>query len=132
MYTCFQDRGYSNDFFIKKFNVLLEVFFLFCCFPFFMFLELVRWFWFDSNGNFFEIFEFRFIGVPEAFLIYQQVALSIFSGVVGLISLKVIASIICVGSWALIALIITSKLLLDYRLFLLEAIGANSSRPLPF
>jgi len=47
--------------------------------------------------------------VPEAFLIYQQVALSIFSGVVGLISLKVIASIICVGSWALIALIITSN-----------------------
>ncbi len=70
--------------------------------------------------------------MPEAFLIYQQVALSIFSGVVGLISLKVIASIICVGSWALIALIITSKLLLDYRSFLLEAIGANSSRPLPF
>jgi len=35
--------------------------------------------------------------VPEAFLIYQQVALSIFSGVVGLISLKVIASMWGVG-----------------------------------
>jgi hypothetical protein len=69
------------------------------------------------------IFE-RFLGSGsleclKAFLIYQQVPLPIFSGVVGLISLKVIAPTAYVGSWALIVLIISSKFLLDSRSFFL-------------
>jgi len=73
----------------------------------------------------------RFLGLgslecPKAFLIYQQVAFPISSGVAGFISLKVIAPTTYVGRWALIVFIITSKFLLDSHSFLLEAIGANN------
>jgi hypothetical protein len=54
-----------------------------------------------------------------------QVVLPIFSGGIKLISLKI-------GSWTLIALVIISRFLLDFRSFLLEAIGVNSLKPLPF
>jgi hypothetical protein len=49
---------------------------------------------------------------PKAPLVHwQMVLLPIFSGGVGLISLKVIAPIACLKSWALVAPIIVSKFL---------------------
>ncbi len=54
------------------------------------------------------------------------------SGGVRLISSKVIVLVTYLESWALVALVITSKFLLDFCLFLLEAIGVNSLGPLLF
>jgi hypothetical protein len=68
----------------------------------------------------------------EAPLVCQHVALSISSGGVALISLKVIVPTTYLRSWALVTPIITSKFLLDFCLFLLKVIGVNNLRPLPF
>jgi len=54
------------------------------------------------------------------------VALPISSGGLGLISLQVIALVAYMGSWGLVALIIASKFLFYFRLFLLEVIGASN------
>jgi hypothetical protein len=58
------------------------------------------------------------------------VVLPISSGGVWSISLEVITLIAYLGNWAIIALVITSKFLLDFHQFLLEAIGVSNSRPL--
>ncbi len=49
----------------------------------------------------------------------------IFSGAIRLISLEVITSTIYLGSWALVTMVIASKFLLDFLLFLLKAIGVD-------
>jgi hypothetical protein len=67
----------------------------------------------------------------EAPLIHRHVVFPISSGGIGLIYLEVIALATYLGSWALITLVITSRFLLDYCSFLLEAIGVNGSRPFP-
>ncbi len=54
------------------------------------------------------------------------------SGGVRLISLEVIVLVTYLGSWGLVALVITSKFLLDFCLFLLEAIGVSRLGPLLF
>ncbi len=59
-------------------------------------------------------------------------AFPISNGGVGLISTEAIVPATYLGKWALMAPIIASKFLLDYRLFLLEAIGVNNLRPLLF
>lgn len=69
---------------------------------------------------------------PATPLICRQVAFPIFSGDVRLISSKVIALIAYLGNWVLAALMITSGFLLDFLLFLLEAISANYLGPLLF
>ncbi len=68
----------------------------------------------------------------EALLDCSHAVFPISSGGVRLISLEVITLAIYLGSWALIALVIAFKFLLDFRLFLLEAIGASSLGPLLF
>jgi len=50
----------------------------------------------------------------------------IFCGGVGLISLEVITLAAYLGSWAVVALVIAFKFLLDSCPFLLEAIGVSS------
>jgi hypothetical protein len=62
----------------------------------------------------------------KAFLVCQYVVFPIFSGGVRLISSKVIALVAYLGSWALIAPVITSRFLLDFRPFLLEVIGVSN------
>ncbi len=57
-------------------------------------------------------------------------ALPIFIGGVGLISMKVIVPTAYIGNQALVALVIVSKFLLDFHPFLLEVIG--SLRPFLF
>jgi hypothetical protein len=57
------------------------------------------------------------------------VVLPISSGGVWLISSKVITLTAYLGNWAIIALVITYKFLLDFHPFLLEAIGVSNSRP---
>ncbi len=52
-----------------------------------------------------------------------------FSGGIWLISLKVIAIIIYLGNWTLVALVIASRFLMDFHLFLLEAIDVSSLGP---
>jgi hypothetical protein len=69
---------------------------------------------------------------PEAPIVRRQVALSISNGGIGLISLKVITRSTYIGSQALVTPIMASMILLDFFPFLLEAIGANSLKPLPF
>lgn len=59
-------------------------------------------------------------------------ALTIFIGGIGLISLNVIALATYLKSWALVTSVIASRFLLDFHLFLLKAIGANSLGSLPF
>ncbi len=62
-------------------------------------------------------------------------ALPISSDDIMFISLEVITPIAYLGSWALIALVIASRFLLDFCLFLLdllELIGANNLGPLLF
>ncbi len=68
----------------------------------------------------------------KAPLVYRQVTLPISSRGIGLISLEVIAQVAYLRSWALVTLVITSKFLLDFRPFLLEAIGAINLGPIPF
>jgi hypothetical protein len=58
-------------------------------------------------------------------------ALFIFSGGVGLISLEVITLTAYLRSWALVTPIVVSRFLLDSHM-LLEAIGVNNLGPLPF
>ncbi len=59
-------------------------------------------------------------------------ALPIFSEGVRLISSKVIALVGYLGNGVLVALVIAFRFLLDFRLFLLEAISANYLGPLLF
>ncbi len=68
----------------------------------------------------------------EAPLVCQHVALPISNGGVVLISLKVIAPITYLRSWALVAPIICSKFLLDFCLFLLKVIGVSNLGPFSF
>jgi hypothetical protein len=51
---------------------------------------------------------------------------------VGLISLYVIVPTTYLVSWALVAFVITSKLLLNFCSFLLKVIGVSSLGPFPF
>jgi hypothetical protein len=69
---------------------------------------------------------------PKGLLVHQQVALTIFIGGIGLISLNIIALATYLMSWALVTSIIASRFLLDFHPFLLKAIGANSLGSLPF
>ncbi len=68
----------------------------------------------------------------ETLLVYWQMAFLISKGSVGLILLKVIALVAYLGSWALVAPIIASRFLFDFRPFLLEVIGASNSGPFSF
>jgi hypothetical protein len=52
-------------------------------------------------------------------------ALPIFNEGIKLISLEVIAPFTYLESWDLVAFVITSKILLDFLLFLLEVIGVT-------
>ncbi len=75
------------------------------------------------------------LGSLECFdtpLVCQQLVLFISYGVISLISSKVITLATYLGGWALIALVIASKFLLDFRMFLLEAISASNLGPLLF
>jgi hypothetical protein len=69
---------------------------------------------------------------PKAFLLHPHVALPISSEGIMLISLEVIVPTVYLGSWALVAFVITFRFVLDLCSFLLEAIGVNSLVPLPF
>jgi hypothetical protein len=53
-------------------------------------------------------------------------------GGVGLIFTKVIMLVAYLGSWALVAPIIATKLFLNYHLFLLEMIGLKKISSFPF
>ncbi len=82
------------------------------------------------------IFE-RFLGpssleCPKALLVRWQMAFPIFNGGIRLMSSKFIALVTYLGSWALVAFVITSRFLLHSRPFLLEGIGANNLRPFLF
>jgi hypothetical protein len=66
---------------------------------------------------------------PKAPFVHQYVVLPIYNDGIRLISLEVIVPIAYLGSWALIALVITFKFLLDFCPFLLEPISVNSSGP---
>jgi hypothetical protein len=90
-----------------------------------MFWELPCYFLLHPNGSF-----ERFLGLGslecfKALRVCWHVAFPIFSGGIRLISLKVIALVIYLGSWTLVTIVIVSK-------FLLEVIGVNSSRPFLF
>lgn len=63
---------------------------------------------------------------------HWQVFLPISFGNVGLISFEIIMLTTYLGSWALIALIITLRFLVNFRLFLLEAIRVGNSSSLLF
>ncbi len=63
---------------------------------------------------------------------HWQVFLPISFGNVGLISSEIIMLTTYLGSWALIALIITLRFLVNFRLFLLEAIRVGNSSSLLF
>lgn len=69
---------------------------------------------------------------PRTPLVRQQVFISISHGGINFISIQLIASTTCLGSWTFITPIIVARFLLDHRLFLLEAIGANNYYPFPF
>ncbi len=64
----------------------------------------------------------RFLKYLETLFVHQHVILPISSGGIRL----------SFGSWALIALVITFKFLLNYHPFLLEVIGVSSLESLPF
>ncbi len=131
MHTCFQDQGLFMWLLVSSLDVSLKSF-AFC----FIVLSLLG---FQSQfvvfkSTLMEIFE-RLLGVGsldclEVLLVHQQVVLPISSGGVWSISLEVITLIAYLGNWAIIALVITSKFLLDFHQFLLEAIGVSNSRPL--
>jgi hypothetical protein len=69
---------------------------------------------------------------PKALLVRWQMAFPIFNGGIRLMSSKFIALVTYLGSWALVAFVITSRFLLHSRPFLLEGIGANNLRPFLF
>ncbi len=68
----------------------------------------------------------------EAFFVRLHVVLPISSEGIRVISLEVIVPIVYLGSWALVALVIASRNLLDLHSSLLEAIGVSSLGPLIF
>jgi hypothetical protein len=68
----------------------------------------------------------------EALLVHQYVVLPISNEGIRLISFEFIVLTIDLRSWALIALVIASRFLLDSHPFLLEAIGVKNSKPFPF
>jgi hypothetical protein len=55
--------------------------------------------------------------------------ISIYSGSIRLIFLEVIVIVAYSGNWALVAMVIIPRFLLDFHLFLLEPIGMNNSCP---
>lgn len=62
----------------------------------------------------------------ETLLFCQQAIFPIFSGGIGLISLEVITLATYLRSWAIVALVIAFRFLLDSCPFLLEVIGVSS------
>jgi hypothetical protein len=60
---------------------------------------------------------------PEVFLVCWHVSLPIFSGKIGFIFAKNIASEVYLGSWVLVMLVIDFRFLLNSCLFLFEAWG---------
>jgi hypothetical protein len=68
----------------------------------------------------------------KAPLVHQQASLPISKGGVGFVFVEVITPTTHLGNKGLVAPIITSNFLLDGCPFLLRAIRANTSGPLPF
>jgi hypothetical protein len=77
-----------------------------------------------------EFWVFGSLECPKVLLVWWHMALPIFSGGVGLITMEVIVLSTYLGNHALVVLVIVSKFLLDFHPFLLEVIG--SSGPLLF
>jgi hypothetical protein len=102
------------------------------CFPPSTFSKLIYCFWLDLNGSFWETFGFGLIGMPWGPFSLSTNGFPHFNGGIRLISLEVIAPATYLRSWALVALVITSRFLLNFHPFLLEVIGVSNSRPLPF
>jgi hypothetical protein len=106
------------------FGILLRCFthrpsFLLCCFPPpFRFLESICHFFSTLLGIFESLLGASPFECLEAFLVRQHVAFPISSGGIGLISLKVIAIIAYLRSWALITHVKASKFLLNSCSFL--------------
>ncbi len=126
-------RGCPNGFWYISFDVLSIGFpFCFVVSLSFRFSKLVHYFLFDLDGSFWMTFGFGFIGVPWSFFNLLTCDILIFSGGLRLISSEVIAPIPFLKSWTLITFIMTFRFLLNFCMFLLEAIGVRSSMPLPF
>jgi hypothetical protein len=86
---------------------------------------------FNLHVNFQEAFRPKYECL-KALLVHRQVLPPISSGGIGFIYTKTIASTTYLGGWMLVALIITSRFMLDSHPFLLVAIRASSSNSLPF
>ncbi len=82
------------------------------------FSKSIHHFLLHPNGSFLEIFGSSSLECPKAPLVCQQVALPISSEGVMLISSEIIALTAYLGSWPLIAPIITFRLLLNFQLIL--------------
>jgi hypothetical protein len=93
-------------------------------FPPSKFLESAHCFLFDLDWKFWKTFGFEFIKMPQS---VGRCRVG-----VGLISLYVIVPTTYLVSWALVAFVITSKLLLNFCSFLLKVIGVSSLGPFPF
>lgn len=96
------------------------------------FSKSIRCFLLDPNGSFLETFGSELWECLKTPLICHHVVLPISNGGVGLISSKVITPTTYMGSWALIAPIITSKFLLDFCSFLLKMKGVSNLGPPTF
>jgi len=79
----------------------------------------------------------KFLGLDslkclKAFFVHQHVAFPISSEGIKLIFSKVNVLATYLESWALVALVIVFRFLLNFHPFLLEMIGVNNLRPLLF
>lgn len=110
----------------------LEAFLFALLLPPSMFWELPCYFLLHPNGSFERHLDLGSLECLKALLVYRHVAFPIFCGGIRLISFKVIALVVYLGSWTLITITIVSTFLLDFHSFLLEVIGVNSSRPFLF
>lgn len=118
---------------VFSFNVSLDASFfrsLFPCLPSFQSQFVV--FYLTLMGVFWKLLGPSSLECFKTPLICHQVVLPISNGGIGLISSKVIIPTTYMGSWALIAPIVTSKFLLDFRLFLLKVKGVSNLGPPTF